>query len=87
MVLAGMVVVADLGTAVVLVLTGVVMFYVAGLERRYLVAAAAEGLGWPWAFGYVLSKGYLSYLLALGLVCIGVGLSHRTTAGATQPPG
>jgi cell division protein FtsW len=43
-VLAGMVVVADLGTAVVLVLTGVVMFYVAGLERRYLLAAVAAGL-------------------------------------------
>lgn len=43
-VLAGMVVIADLGTAVVLVLTAVVMFYVAGLERRYFVAALMAGL-------------------------------------------
>jgi cell division protein FtsW len=40
-VLAGTVVIADLGTAVVLVLTAAVMFYVAGLERRYFVMAVA----------------------------------------------
>jgi cell division protein FtsW len=39
--LAGCVVVADLGTAVVLVATAAAVFYVAGLERRYIVAAGA----------------------------------------------
>ena len=47
---------------------------------------AAEWLGWPWAFGYFLAKGYLSYLLGLGLVCVAVGVLHRTTAGATRAP-
>src|SRR5438067_10922578 len=42
-VLAVMVVVADLGTAIVLVLTALVMFFVAGLEKRYF-AVAAVGL-------------------------------------------
>jgi cell division protein FtsW len=42
-VLAVLVVVADLGTAIVLIATAIVMFFVAGLERKYL-AAAAVGL-------------------------------------------
>lgn len=47
---------------------------------------AAEWLGWPWAYGYFLAKGYLSYLLGLGLVCIAVGVLHRATGGATHGP-
>jgi cell division protein FtsW len=43
-VLALMVGIADLGTAIVLVTTAVVIFYVAGLERRYLVTAMMAGL-------------------------------------------
>jgi cell division protein FtsW len=43
-VLAATVVIADLGTAVVLVATAGVLFYVAGLDRRILLAAAAGGL-------------------------------------------
>ena len=39
--LAVMVVIADLGTAIVLVLTALVMFFVAGLEWRYFALAAA----------------------------------------------
>ncbi len=42
--LAGAVVVADLGTAFVLVITAVVVFFVAGLERRYFAAALMIGL-------------------------------------------
>ena len=42
--LAGAVVVADLGTAFVLVVTAVVVFFVAGLERRYFAAALMIGL-------------------------------------------
>jgi cell division protein FtsW len=42
--LAGAVVVADLGTAFVLVVTAVVVFFVAGLERRYFAAALIIGL-------------------------------------------
>lgn len=38
------VVVADLGTAVVLVLTAAAIFYVGGLEKRYFAAAVALGL-------------------------------------------
>jgi cell division protein FtsW len=38
------VVIADLGTAVVLVLTAAVVFYVAGLDRRYFIGALAAGV-------------------------------------------
>ena len=41
-VLAATVVVADLGTAIVLVGTAGVLFYVAGLDRKYLIIAAAS---------------------------------------------
>jgi cell division protein FtsW len=50
------VVVADLGTAVVLVLTAAAVFYVAGLDRRYFAAAIAIGL--VLAAGAVISKPY-----------------------------
>jgi cell division protein FtsW len=43
-ILAATVVVADLGTAIVLVLTAAVIFYVAGLERRYFAAAMAAAV-------------------------------------------
>lgn len=39
--LAGVVVVADLGTAMVPVITAVVVFWVAGLEKRYMIRAGA----------------------------------------------
>ena len=42
--LAMLVVIADLGTAVVLVLTAAVVFFVAGLERRYFLVAASLGI-------------------------------------------
>ncbi|MBL8215695.1 MAG: cell division protein FtsW [Bryobacterales bacterium] len=42
--LAGAVIIADLGTAAVLVCTAAAMFYVAGLERRYFIAAVCAGL-------------------------------------------
>jgi cell division protein FtsW len=42
--LAGAVVAADLGTAFVLVVTAVVVFFVAGLEKRYFAAALIVGL-------------------------------------------
>ena len=38
------VVVADLGTAIVLVRTAAVVFFVAGLETRYIVIACAMGV-------------------------------------------
>ncbi len=41
---AGMVGIADLGTAVVLVITATLVFYTAGLERRFLVLVAMGGL-------------------------------------------
>jgi cell division protein FtsW len=43
-ILALCVVIADLGTAVVLVVTAAAMFYVAGLDRRYFLAAVAVGV-------------------------------------------
>ncbi|MBX9603777.1 MAG: FtsW/RodA/SpoVE family cell cycle protein [Bryobacteraceae bacterium] len=51
-----MVVVADLGTAIVLLLTAVIVFFVAGLEPRYFALAAAAAL----LFGgiAVISKPY-----------------------------
>jgi cell division protein FtsW len=54
--LAATVVVADLGTAVVLVLTAAVVFYVAGLQRRYFVVALAMAL--VFASAAVLWKPY-----------------------------
>ncbi len=48
--------------------------------------SAAEWLGWPWAYGYFLAKGYLSYLLGVGLVCFAIAVLHRSTAGATRAP-
>lgn len=42
--LALMVGIADLGTAIVLVATATVVFYVAGLDRRYFIAAGLAGL-------------------------------------------
>jgi len=43
-VLVGMVVVADLGTAVVLLATAGVVFFVAGLDRRHMTIACAAGV-------------------------------------------
>jgi hypothetical protein len=71
--LAGCVLVAALGFA----------FLVRSVQGR---RTAAEWLGWPWAYGYFLAKGYLSYLVGIGLVCVAVGVLHRSTAGATQVP-
>jgi cell division protein FtsW len=39
-----MVVVSDLGTAIVLALTAAVLFYIAGLDRRYIFATGAVGV-------------------------------------------
>jgi len=44
MAVAGTVVVADLGTAVVLVVTATLVFYAAGLEKRYMLVVALAGL-------------------------------------------
>ncbi|MBS1876046.1 MAG: cell division protein FtsW [Acidobacteria bacterium] len=55
-ILAACVVAADLGTAVVLVLTAAVIFHVAGLDRRFFIAAAALGL--ILASAAVVSKPY-----------------------------
>jgi cell division protein FtsW len=54
--LAFMVVVADLGTALVPVITAIVVFWVAGLERRYMVRVAM--LGAALIVVAVLSRGY-----------------------------
>src|SRR5579859_7046249 len=50
-----MVVVADLGTALVPVITAVIVFWVAGLEKRYMFRLAMVGLAF--AFIAVVSKG------------------------------
>jgi cell division protein FtsW len=54
--LAFMVVVADLGTALVPVITAIIVFWVAGLERRYMVRVALIGVGL--VVVAVVSKGY-----------------------------
>jgi len=54
--LAVMVVVADLGTALVPVITAVVVFWVAGLERKYMLRVAL--LGAALIIVAVLSRGY-----------------------------
>jgi cell division protein FtsW len=55
-VLALVVVVADLGTAVVLVVTAATLFYIAGLENKYLLWAALAGV--VLVFGAIASKPY-----------------------------
>jgi cell division protein FtsW len=55
-VLAATVGLGDLGTAVVLIVPAAVVFYVAGLERKFVVAALAAGL--LLAVGFVASKPY-----------------------------
>jgi cell division protein FtsW len=54
--LAVLVGVADLGTAIVLALTAAVLFFVAGLERRYVMMAL--GVGALLALGFVMAKPY-----------------------------
>jgi len=54
--LACMVVVADLGTAIVLVATAAAIFYVAGMERRYFIVAILGGMAF--AMIAVVSKPY-----------------------------
>ena len=54
--LAFMVVVADLGTALVPVITAVIVFWVAGLERRYMLRVALMGAAL--VVIAVLSRGY-----------------------------
>jgi cell division protein FtsW len=48
--------VADLGTAIVLVLTTIAIIYVAGVEHRYLVICAAVGI--VLAIGFIAMKPY-----------------------------
>lgn len=55
-VLAATVGLGDLGTAVVLIVPAAVVFYIAGLERKFVVAAVA--LGALVAVGFVASKPY-----------------------------
>lgn len=43
-VLVGMVVISDLGTAIVLALTAAILFYIAGLEYRYIIATGSVGI-------------------------------------------
>ena len=49
-------------------------FLVRTLQRRPTVL---ELLGFPWAYGYFLYWGFVSYVLALGLALLGVGLLHH----------
>jgi cell division protein FtsW len=55
-VLAATVGLGDLGTAVVLIVPAAVVFYVAGLERKFVAAAIAVGM--LLAVGFVVSKPY-----------------------------
>jgi cell division protein FtsW len=55
-VLAATVGLGDLGTAIVLIVPAAVVFYVAGLERKFVVAAVAVGA--LVAVGFVVSKPY-----------------------------
>jgi cell division protein FtsW len=48
--------VGDLGTAIVLIVPAAIVFYVAGLERRFVIAALATGL--IFCVGFVVSKPY-----------------------------
>jgi cell division protein FtsW len=48
--------VGDLGTAIVLIVPAAIVFYIAGLQRRFVAAALATGL--VFSFGFVASKPY-----------------------------
>lgn len=54
--LSGMVLIADLGTAVVLLATAGVLFFVAGLEKRYFLVAA--GVALVFLFAAIAAKPY-----------------------------
>jgi cell division protein FtsW len=94
-ILAATVVVADLGTAVVLVMTAAVVFYVAGLDKRYFIAAMVAGVlmasfaivSKPYRLGRII--GYIDpeYTLIDRLDPSGKikNYMHRTAVGAHDP--
>jgi hypothetical protein len=59
-------------------------YLVRSVQQR---ATAIEFLGFPWAFGYFLYKGYDSYLVSLAVAFIAIGILHRSTAQGTRLPG
>ncbi len=44
-------------------------------------------LGFPWAFGFFLYKGYLSYVFSVAVAFFAIGLLHRKTGGGVRAPG
>jgi cell division protein FtsW len=67
-----LVVVADLGTALVPVITAVIVFWIAGLERRYMVRVMLLGLAFVMIA--ICSKGY-----RLGRIIAYVDPEYRIT--------
>jgi hypothetical protein len=67
---------------VVVGFAGAVGFLARTLQRR---PTWVELAGFPWAFGFFLAKGYLSYLIGLALAFVLVGLLHRTAGRADGP--
>jgi hypothetical protein len=57
-------------------------FLVRRLQGR---ATALEFSGLIWAFGYFLQRGYISYLFALPIAFIGIGLVHRLVVRPDRP--
>jgi hypothetical protein len=57
-------------------------FLVRQLQGR---VTALEFSGLIWAFGYFLQRGYISYLFALPIAFVGIGLVHRLVARPDRP--
>lgn len=45
-----------------------------------------EFLGFPWAFGYFMYKGYDSYLVSLAVAFLALGILHRSTVQGARAP-
>src|SRR6478609_617434 len=58
-------------------------FLVRQLQRQ---PTALEFTGLIWAFGYFLQRGYVSYLVALPIAFVGIGLVHRLVIRPDRPP-
>lgn len=68
---------------VVLAFTYSYAYLVRSIQQRPTVL---EFSGFLWAFGFFLYKGYVSYLFALALTFVIVGLLHRTVARSGAGP-
>jgi hypothetical protein len=70
--------------ACVLGVGGAYGFLVRTVQRR---PTALELMGFPWAYGYFLYNGYLSYLFAVALALYGIAVLYRLSRPEDPRPG